>query len=125
MGHDIRPGSIGNTKSFVGVDGEFESRVPLGSIPVHDSDWPLLVYGPAEFPVDPADLAFLRDGNGQLRSFAIYGWSNGVPETPVLHFDEITLILNGVAVPEPSALAMGSLLLLASAGHRPCRAFLR
>ncbi|QDV76403.1 hypothetical protein [Botrimarina mediterranea] len=117
--------NVGNSKSFAGVDGEFESLVGLGSIPILDSPWLFLVNGPAQFPVDPADLAFLHDGEGHIYSYTISGWVDAMLVTPVVHFDQITLILNGVAVPEPSALAMGSLLLLASAGRRPCRAFLR
>jgi hypothetical protein len=111
------PGLIGNSVSFLGVDGGFESLLRLGKTRVFELDLTLVV-GPAEFPVEPFDLEFLHDGKGVLNAFALSAPS-------ILHFDEITLILNGVAIPEPSSLVMGSLLLLASAGLRPCRAFLR
>jgi len=115
-------GDIGLGIGFDGVNGVFELQAEFSGVRTIEGHNFVAMFELSNLPVDSADLAFLLDGVGHAQTLTGFV-GEGSPALP--HFDEITLILNGVAVPEPSALAMGFLFLAVSAGLRPCRAFLR
>lgn len=123
---DANASGLGNITfgiDFEGISGPFEQRIiPAGvfTVPNDGALTDFLIQ-----PAAPTDFAFLLDGAAKALALSFYTGldSSDAPATP--QFNQVTLILHGVIVPEPSAAVIGALLLVASAGLRPCRAFLR